>query len=1124
MCRVIWLIGSAESGFRLRGLLGSLDRPALRAATKQGALQLQQKKVICRSVSNYKRIMTNNHSRSNILKFWRDVEIFNIAKAPDKDDHNRKKRNKCCLRYSEDNIDKALPWETGGECEAGTLQDKELAWRHIVYLGVKEKADLTSAMLSIFKERFSEFDLTGDVESLSETTSSKEYGCLAAFSVSQDGFLNDDFTSAFFSHGIECILNNESVNQTIDRVNKAADQFYERQKARESAVNLIADDAQEKVPVTWSLLQEEIFNLPNGIRPYCSGEFYVVIASGAIKRKTAAATIERGDHELPINSFYAKGLDKLSELGQLGAPLTQYLNESIPSRIDVLKNHEAMKSCLAAHKLSLARWPSESRHHLMLAQQAVVSHIDSHFKNNNGLVAVNGPPGTGKTTLLCDVIANVVVQRAIKIARLNSPRDAFLGRKTVELNNREWGFFPIDPAIVGGTGIVVSSNNNSAVENISKELPLKSKISKDFQEQDELASYFRSVANSVFNEFKKENETCPEAWGLISVALGNKANRTKADKALFGKPSNKEILDISSNDLSSLKTTIESVRQLVAKESPNADTEKQLLVRKWENEKVFFLETLAKIQQRIDQFIEIEKITDRSHELAQQIKNAENALCTEHQIHPKNVKAIEFSKATLERRALELQVPIGQAKERCQFLSIEVEELDELFNLTSIDNAYSLFEKLLNWLGIKTELSKQKSKNIGEAKLKKLDKAKQHSKQKQDLQGFEQQFSQILHELEEQDNHYQKELNRHEVTVAAQQNLHRQAEEALAKDRHVVEQFCRSNNVKVPDVAFFAQTKDALHLSSVWVSEEFEELRSQLFLSALRLHEATLRAESGRASSNFTVVSHLLQGTISSKASSQDIESIWDLLFFIVPVVSTTLASFDRLFSGLTTESLGWLLIDEAGQATPQSIASALWRSKKAVIIGDPLQIEPVMTVPFNIVAELRRQYQVDIKWSPSSESAQTLSDRTMGLGAYVGSTWTGLPLRSHRRCIDPMFKVSNAIAYDNQMVQAILNSSSLDLPPSAWHDVKGVSSNEKVVPEEMQALEGLLNKFKKSTYGAWPKDSNGEPVSLYVISPFKKVADACSDKIKNLGLSDKVKSGTVHTFQGKEAVLSLLY
>jgi hypothetical protein len=51
--------------------------------------------MIRRPVFNYKRIMTNNHSRSNILKFWRDVEIFNIAKAPDKNDHNRRKHNKC---------------------------------------------------------------------------------------------------------------------------------------------------------------------------------------------------------------------------------------------------------------------------------------------------------------------------------------------------------------------------------------------------------------------------------------------------------------------------------------------------------------------------------------------------------------------------------------------------------------------------------------------------------------------------------------------------------------------------------------------------------------------------------------------------------------------------------------------------------------------------------------------------------------------------------------------------------------------------------------------------------------------------------------------------------------------
>ena len=49
-------------------------------------------------------------------------------------------------------------------------------------------------------------------------------------------------------------------------------------------------------------------------------------------------------------------------------------------------------------------------------------------------------------------------------------------------------------------------------------------------------------------------------------------------------------------------------------------------------------------------------------------------------------------------------------------------------------------------------------------------------------------------------------------------------------------------------------------------------------------------------------------------------------------------------------QSLGMLVIDEAGQATPQSALGALYRSKKAIVVGDPLQIEPVVTIPQVIV------------------------------------------------------------------------------------------------------------------------------------------------------------------------------
>src|SRR5690606_27386242 len=70
--------------------------------------------------------------------------------------------------------------------------------------------------------------------------------------------------------------------------------------------------------------------------------------------------------------------------------------------------------------------------------------------------------------------------------------------------------------------------------------------------------------------------------------------------------------------------------------------------------------------------------------------------------------------------------------------------------------------------------------------------------------------------------------------------------------------------------------------------------------------------------------------------------NLWKTFFFCIPVVSTSLASVSRLFRNLQPESIAWLLIDEAGQATPQSIAGIVNRVKRSIIIGDPIQIPPV--------------------------------------------------------------------------------------------------------------------------------------------------------------------------------------
>nr|WP_203227758.1 AAA domain-containing protein [Calorimonas adulescens] len=65
-----------------------------------------------------------------------------------------------------------------------------------------------------------------------------------------------------------------------------------------------------------------------------------------------------------------------------------------------------------------------------------------------------------------------------------------------------------------------------------------------------------------------------------------------------------------------------------------------------------------------------------------------------------------------------------------------------------------------------------------------------------------------------------------------------------------------------------------------------------------------------------------------------------------MPVVSTTFASVSTFLKYIGKEELGILVIDEAGQATPQSALGAIWRTSKAIVIGDPMQIEPIVTVP----------------------------------------------------------------------------------------------------------------------------------------------------------------------------------
>jgi hypothetical protein len=582
--------------------------------------------------------------------------------------------------------------------------------------------------------------------------------------------------------------------------------------------------------------------------------------------------------------------------------------------------------------------------------------------------------------------------------------------------------FPLKKDIARHTGIVVSSNNNSAVENITLDLPSISKIA--HQEHPD-AAYFREVINGIFSRSK----IATESWGLVAGALGSKSNRKRFfDGFLWG-------------DTDENIRGMKNILNAIPKDDPAPE-------KNWYAAKEKFLSLKSCIDAQKAEFSECYqamRLRPRLQELKRQLNEAD---------------------AFLSRIQLD--------KESC-YAAIEMARFDKPGVLVRLSGSFGLkTQAYLAW--------KQQQKEAQQTLQANLQKQKEAQAYKDTL-------------LSEQ-THLEADLRRQDSKADSS----------------------RQNFGPIPDEQFFAQSQEVQHLSHVWTTDAFDLLRSQYFLAALELHEATILACAYRFSVNFNALHAML--TAHGDFSQEIRAALWDSLFFTVPVISTTLASFDRLFSGMEQDSIGWLLIDEAGQATPQSVTGALWRSQRAVIIGDPLQIEPVLTIPEQLVIHIQKKYNLGEDWSPKLHSAQTLADRTMDVGAWVGSgtsaVWTGLPLRAHRRCTEPMFSVSNHIAYDGQMVQANREPANIRscLGQSRWFDVQATASNGQVVQAELDELRNLLKKLQQD----WPIVSKDKRASIYIIAPFRRVAAECRRLVASLGLGDDIQAGTVHTFQGKEA------
>lgn len=300
-----------------------------------------------------------------------------------------------------------------------------------------------------------------------------------------------------------------------------------------------------------------------------------------------------------------------------------------------------------------------------------------------------------------------------------------------------------------------------------------------------------------------------------------------------------------------------------------------------------------------------------------------------------------------------------------------------------------------------------------------------------------------------------------------------------------------------------------LQQTAPWSTKEYRTEQSKLFIYALAVRKQFLHENSKSLKGSWNIWNRIADYSVPHKKHL--IAYAWDWINFAIPVISTTFASFHGMFRNMGAGSIANLFIDEAGQATPQSAVGAILRSKKVMAVGDPAQIPPVIPLSNGLISLIANKNNASEQIVNGDESVQTLVDSASRFGYQkTEDEWIGMPLWVHRRCLDPMFSISNQISYAGQMVLA---DSMSKAGKGAWVDISG-RSDDKFVQEQANWLKNEI--LRRASDGE--VDTN----NIYVISPFKNVVTQLKQYLQTIGFPQK-NIGTVHTFQGKEAAIVYL-